>query len=152
MTLLTGLILISSLSFFYYGIAFFIDVKLRSEFSRFGIRTLGPLVAVLEILGALGLVIGIKINFILLLASGGLFLLMLLGVLVRLKVKDTLWMCLPAAFFMVLNAYIFVSAFPDNIDFSLSLYEAHAPGRTIQSGINPLNSTTSTQEIHRYSR
>ncbi|MGB3016879.1 MAG: DoxX family protein [Ignavibacteria bacterium] len=105
--LLTALILISSLSFMGYGIAYFKSSELKNEFKRFGLEKAGALTAVLELLGALGLLIGLMYQPILLISAGGLAILMLLGVAVRIKVRDTIWVTLPALFYMVLNAYIF---------------------------------------------
>lgn len=107
MNLLTALILVSSLSFIGYGIAYFKSTEMKNEFKRFGLEKAGALTAVLELLGASGLLIGLKYHPILLVSAGGLALLMLLGVAVRIKVGDTLWITLPAIFFMLLNAYIF---------------------------------------------
>ena len=70
----------------------------------------GLTVIVLEILGALGLLVGLKFNLILLISSLGLSLLMLAGVLVRIKIKDTIWISLPAFFYMVLNGFVFCKA------------------------------------------
>ena len=83
---------------------------MKSEFKRFGMGKAGALTAVLELLGALGLLIGLKFHLILLISAGGLALLMLTGVAIRIKVRDTLWVTLPAFFFMLLNAYIFFLA------------------------------------------
>ncbi|MBK6505949.1 MAG: DoxX family protein [Ignavibacteria bacterium] len=105
--LLTALILISSLSFMGYGIAYFKSTEMKNEFKRFGLEKAGALTAVLELLGALGLLIGLMYQPILLISAGGLAILMLLGVAVRIKVRDTIWVTLPALFYMVLNAYIF---------------------------------------------
>ena len=107
MNLLTALILISSLSFMGYGIAYFKSPKMKSEFKRFGLEKAGALTAILEIVGALGLLLGFKFQLILLISAGGLALLMLLGVAIRIKYKDSLWVSLPATFFMLLNGYIF---------------------------------------------
>jgi DoxX-like family len=107
MSLLYALVFISSLSFMGYGIAYFYSKKMKGEFKRFGLAKVGALTAFFEILGALGLLIGLKINSILLVSAGGLAVLMLLGVAVRIKVSDTLLVTLPALFFMILNAYIF---------------------------------------------
>ena len=107
MNVLLILVLISSLSFLSYGIAYFTSAKMKTEFKRFGLEKVGALIAILEIAGALGLLVGLKFQFILLFSAGGLALLMLLGVAVRLKIKDSLWVTLPALFFMLLNAYIF---------------------------------------------
>ena len=62
---------------------------MKSEFKRFGLAKVGTLTAILEILGALGLLIGLKFNPFLLVSAGGLAVLMLLGVAVRIKVRDT---------------------------------------------------------------
>lgn len=107
MNLLTMLIVISSLSFMGYGIAYFSSAKMKSEFKRFGLEKAGALTAILEIVGALGLLLGLKFHLILLVSAGGLAVLMLLGVAVRIKVRDTIWVTLPALFFMLLNTYIF---------------------------------------------
>ena len=80
---------------------------MKLEFKRFGLEKVGALTAILELLGAVGLLVGLKITSILLISSGGLALLMFFGVVVRIKVKDSILVSLPAAFYMLLNAYIF---------------------------------------------
>ncbi len=80
---------------------------MKEEFKRFGLEKAGALTAILELLGGVGLLIGLKLFPILLVSAGGLTLLMLLGVIVRIKVKDSLWVTMPALFFMLLNASIF---------------------------------------------
>ena len=107
MNVLNILILISSLSFMGYGIAYFKSPQMKSEFKRFGLEKAGALTAILELLGAVGLLVGLKYHLILLISAGGLSILMFLGVAIRIKVRDTLWITLPAMFFMILNAYIF---------------------------------------------
>ena len=104
------LILLSSLSFLAYGITYFTSAHIKSEFKRFGLEKFGKLTAILEILGGTGLLVGFKILPILLISSGGLSLLMLLGLIARLRIKDSIWVSMPATFFMVLNAYIFYRA------------------------------------------
>lgn len=110
MSVLKVLVFISSFSFLAYGISFFTSPKMKSEFKRFGLEKLGSLTAILELLGALGLLMGLLVQPLLLLSSGGLAILMLLGVGVRIKVKDPLWVTLPALLFMVINGYIFYAA------------------------------------------
>jgi hypothetical protein len=80
---------------------------MKWEFSRFGLAKFGPLVATLEILGAIGLYVGYFAKPIFLLSAGGLSLLMLLGVLTRLKIRDDFRLIIPALFFMILNGYLF---------------------------------------------
>ena len=106
MSLLLLLVLFSSLSFLGYAVSYVVSPHMKNEFRRFGLEKMATLTVVLEVVGATGLLVGLLYNPILLLASGGLALLMFLGVLVRLKVKDSLWVSLPAVFFMLLNAYI----------------------------------------------
>jgi hypothetical protein len=84
---------------------------MKSEFKRFNLEKLGLLTIILEFVGAAGLLVGLLYNPILLVASGGLSLLMFLGTIVRIRLKDSLWISLPALFYMLLNGYIFIEAF-----------------------------------------
>lgn len=103
-------VVFSSLSFIVYGISYFTSPHMKQEFVRFGLSKFGSLTATFQILGAAGLLVGFRFPAILILASGGLALMMLLGVAVRIKVKDSLWVSLPALFYFVLNTAIFVAA------------------------------------------
>ena len=105
-----ALIWLSSLSFLFYGIGYFVSPHLQEEFRRFGLAKFGPLTGVLEILGAIGLLVGLWVPLILVVAAGGLALLMLLGFGVRLKIKDGFWVSLPSFLFMLVNAYILYEA------------------------------------------
>ena len=111
MTFLNILIVISSVSFLLYGISYFTTTNMKIEFKRFGLEKFGALTAILEILGALGLLLGMSFQPILLISSGGLTILMLLGVMVRIKMKDSLLVSTPATIYMLLNACIFFLAF-----------------------------------------
>lgn len=83
---------------------------MKNEFKRFNLENLGLLVIILEILGAIGLLVGIWYKPLLLVSSAGLALLMLLGVIVRFNLKDSLWITIPALFYMSLNAFVFYMA------------------------------------------
>jgi hypothetical protein len=78
---------------------------MKNEFIRFGLGKFGTLTAILEIVGAIGLLVGLLYNAILLISSGGLALLMFLGVEFRLKL-DGLLASSPALFYCALNLYI----------------------------------------------
>jgi hypothetical protein len=106
MNFLNVLIFFSAISFLIYGIAYFISTNMKNEFKRFGLEKFGILTAVLELTGAFGLFIGIQNYTILVFASGGLALLMLLGVGVRIKMRDSFLVSLPAFFYFLLNVYI----------------------------------------------
>ena len=111
MTFLNLLIVISSVSFIFYGISYFTTKNMKIEFKRFGLEKFGALTAILEILGAIGLLLGISLHPILLISSGGLTILMFLGVLVRIKMKDSLLISMPATIYMLLNGCIFFLSF-----------------------------------------
>ncbi len=110
MSINTIFVLISSLSFYAYAASYFISPGMKNEFKRFNLEKLGLLTIILEILGATGLLVGLKYNPILLISSLGLGVLMLLGLIVRIRLKDSLLISLPATFYMVLNLYIFMES------------------------------------------
>lgn len=79
---------------------------MKSEFKRFGLEKFGPATAVIELLGAVGLFVGLKYYFFLVVSSAGLALLMLFGLFVRIKMKDSFWLAFPALFYFLLNLFI----------------------------------------------
>ena len=93
-------ILISSLSFFAYAVSYFTSPHMKKEFKRFGLEKIGLLTIILQFMGATGLILGLKFNPILTISSLGLTLLMLSGLIVRIKLKDSIWISLPALFYM----------------------------------------------------
>ncbi|KRP29130.1 DoxX family protein [Polaribacter sp.] len=101
-------VFVSSISFLGYGISYFKGPHMKSEFKRFQLEKLGLLTIILQLIGALGLLLGFWFYTpLLLISAAGLSLMMLLGLVIRFKLKDSLWVSLPALFFMLLNAYIF---------------------------------------------
>jgi hypothetical protein len=107
MSAITIATLISSFSFFAYAFSYFKAPHMKKEFKRFGLEKIGLTTVFLEIIGALGLLVGLKFSFFLVISSLGLALLMLAGLIVRIKLKDSIWISLPAFFYMMLNTYIF---------------------------------------------
>ena len=100
-------ILISSVSFIAFAVSYFTSPHMKKEFKRFGLEKIGLLTIILQLMGATGLIIGLKFNPILTISSFGLALIMLSGLIVRIKLKDSVWISLPALFYMGLNTYIF---------------------------------------------
>ena len=78
----------------------------RREYARYGLPQFRAFIGAIQLLGALGLIAGIYVPLIGQLASGGLALLMLCGVGVRIKIKDSLLQTLPALIYMILSAYL----------------------------------------------
>ena len=107
--LLTLLILISGVSFIIYGSLLFVSTEMQNEFKRFGLEKFTTLTGTLELLGGIGMLVGLKFNVILLISSGGLALLMLLGFGTRTRVKDGFWLSFPSLLFMLLNLYVFLN-------------------------------------------
>ena len=101
-------VLLSSLSFFAYTAYYFKFPKMKGEFKRFGLEKLGPIIIASQFLGASGLIVGLKFNPILMISSFGLAILMFSGFIVRIKIRDSILVSLPALFYMGLNAYIFL--------------------------------------------
>jgi len=106
MSLFTPLVLFSSGCFLIYGSRSLFTHSMQQEFERFGLANLRQLTGTLEIAGAGGLMLGLFVPMLGCLAAGGLSLLMLLGFLVRLKIKDGALRAFPALFFMALNLYL----------------------------------------------
>jgi uncharacterized membrane protein YkgB len=81
--------------------------KMVLEFERFGLSpTQRQLTGIFQVLGSMGLLIGLWQPLFGLIGSGGLALLMLLGFLTRLKIRDGLIQSLPAFLFLLLNTYL----------------------------------------------
>jgi len=102
--------LLSVLLFLHYGLSCLFSDGMVAEFRRFGLSRFRRLTGTLEVLGALGLVIGLLVPVFTLLASAGLALLMLLGVFTRIRVRDSVLETLPAAILLGMNLFIFLYA------------------------------------------
>ncbi len=107
MDLLTVLTWFSSLAFIYFGINCFYSKFIISEFNRYELPKFRKLTGFLQLIGALGLLIGLYFSpILLLLASIGLCVLMLFGFIVRLKIKDNFIKSSPSFIFAALNLFI----------------------------------------------
>lgn len=103
-----ALIWFSAISFLFYGLSYYLSSGMKDEFKRYGLEKLAFLTSNLQILGGVGLIVGLYSHPILLLSSGGLALLMFFGFCVRLKIRDGFWRSLPAFLYLVLNSYLFI--------------------------------------------
>jgi len=83
---------------------------MKDEFKRYGLEKFALLTSILQMLGGIGLIVGLLVHPILLISSAGLSILMLFGFSVRLKIKDGFWQSLPALSYFMLNSYLFYSA------------------------------------------
>lgn len=102
------LLLISAISFAFFGAACLASNELRAEFSRYGLARWRTTVGCFQLLGAAGLVVEPWLPWAALIASAGLAAMMLLGVCVRVKIRDSFLHTLPALFYTLLNAWLFL--------------------------------------------
>ncbi|MEK9609902.1 MAG: DoxX family protein [Flavobacteriaceae bacterium] len=96
----------SAVSFLFYGISCFTSAFMVNEFVRYGIPQYRKLTGVLQLLGALGIIIGFWSIHLQLVSALGLSFLMLFGVVTRILIKDDLIKTFPALFYCLLNAYL----------------------------------------------
>lgn len=82
---------------------------MADEFRRYRLEQFRVLIGVLEIAGGIGLAAGFYFPWLTLLASLGLSILMVMGALVRARLRDSLGQMLPAIFFFAISFFVFVS-------------------------------------------
>ena len=106
-----GATLLSGIAFLIYGVLCVSGHSLINDFHRFGIDWLRIPTGYLEILGGLGLLIGLRWLPVLRLSAAGLCLMMLIGFGFRLKFRDSVAESVPSFGFMLLNLYILITSF-----------------------------------------
>ena len=77
-----------------------------NEFIRYGIPQYRKLTGILQILGGLGIIIGFWVDHLQFISVLGLSVLMLLGVVTRIMIKDDFVKTFPALFYCLLNVYL----------------------------------------------
>lgn len=108
MALHTSLTLLSAITFIGYGVVCIFHGHMTQEFQRYGMSKYRVLTGYLELLGGVGSILGLLYTPIYILSTGGLAMLMLMGVVVRLRIQDPLLQIAPAAVLMTLNVYLLV--------------------------------------------
>lgn len=99
-------ILVNAFAFIYYGYNCLFSERMSEEFKRFKLSVVErKITGALQILGALGVLIGLFYYPLGMAASFGLSLLMLLGFAVRLNIKDGFAKSAPSFILMLLNGY-----------------------------------------------
>jgi len=94
-----------------YGLGCFFSAYLQAEFRHYRLEALCRLVGALQCAAAVGLIAGLFLPWIGQAAAGGLALMMLVALGVRVRIKDTVLQMLPAAGYLTLNAYLCVAGF-----------------------------------------
>jgi len=106
MDLNLSILLFSAISFVFYGITSFFSKRMLSEYARWGYKDYRILLGCLQILGGIGLVVGLVNSVLLSVASFLLTFMMITAVFVRIKIKDNIIQMSPAIFYTVLNFII----------------------------------------------
>ena len=104
------LILLSAISFLYYGLNSLFSKRMISEYKRWGYQNQRLILGSCQISGGLGLLIGLAFPLMLSLASFLLMCMMIVAVLLRTRLKDRLVQKLPALFYALLNLFIFIAS------------------------------------------
>jgi uncharacterized membrane protein YphA (DoxX/SURF4 family) len=106
---------LSVVLFLYYGLDCLLSDGMVVEFERYGLSRYRRLTGSLEVLGAVGLIVGYFVLPVLVLASAGLTLLMALGVATRVRVRDPIAETIPAFALMLVNAYVLFYALSTSV-------------------------------------
>lgn len=102
-------VLISAVLFLIYGLLCLFSNGMEAEFERYGLSRFRRPTGAFEVLGGVGLLVGLLISEIMLVASAGLALLMLLGLVARIRVRDPLLEMVPAAVLLLMNVFVLVT-------------------------------------------
>ena len=106
-----AIILFSAISFLAYGLGCFNSKHLEKGFVRFGFSAQRGLIGLLQICGALGLIGGLWFPLLGKAGAGGLALMMFVGILVRIKIRDSLLKTTPAVLYFLVNTYLVLFAY-----------------------------------------
>jgi hypothetical protein len=106
-----ALILFSAVSFLGFGAACLSSSRMKLEFERYRLGRWRPLIGTLQLIAAISLLVGFSEPLLGQSAAAGLSLMMLTGVVVRIRIHDTFLQMLPAIAYCLLNAYLCTSAF-----------------------------------------
>ena len=104
-------VLFFSISFVIYSLHSVFSRKMIMEFSRWGIGNLRILVASFQMLGGIGLLLGMYNIWVLCLVSFFLMLMMITAIIIRVRVRDSFLQTVPALMYTLLSFIIFYSSF-----------------------------------------
>jgi hypothetical protein len=102
--LLVPLVALSAVPFLYYGLACIWSPRLQDEYLRYGIPNLRVVSGILQLLGAAGVVIGLVVAPLGATAAAGLCIMMVLGVGVRVRMRDCVRLMVPATSLALINS------------------------------------------------
>ena len=101
---------LSAILFAGYGLHAVFSASMVAEFKRYGLGRFRVLTGLLQVAGSLGIVGGQLYHPLLVISAGGLTVMMLVGVITRVRIKDPLFAAFPAFALAALNLFIFLTA------------------------------------------
>tara|TARA_E500000331_G_scaffold246368_1_gene236819 strand:+ start:553 stop:891 length:339 start_codon:yes stop_codon:yes gene_type:complete len=104
------LIYLSAFSFLYYSINSIFSKRLILEFERWGYKKYRYIIAIFQFLASVGFIVGMYYSLLISIVSFLLFIMMVVAIYTRVKVKDSLFEILPAFFYALLNLVIFIKS------------------------------------------
>ena len=96
----------SSASFAFYGMSCLVSKQMVPEFERYRLGKFRTITGVLQVAASVGLIAGYFYRPLLLVSAGGLATMMFLAVLVRLRIRDPLYMAIPALVLGGINVFL----------------------------------------------
>ena len=103
---LTLVVIFTAVSFIIYGYSSFISRRMKSEYARWGYNNQRKIVGSLQLLGGIGLILGLQINVLLITTSFCFIMMMTMAIFIRIKIKDNITDILPAITYLFLNLLI----------------------------------------------
>tara|TARA_B100000900_G_scaffold395330_1_gene393611 strand:+ start:311 stop:646 length:336 start_codon:yes stop_codon:yes gene_type:complete len=100
------IIVFTAISFIAYGINSFISNRMILEFKRWGLEKRRKEIGSFQLICGIGILIGLKLNSILIFSSVILIIMMLVAVYVRIKIKDNISEIIPALAYLILGIII----------------------------------------------
>ena len=107
---LTLVVIFTAVSFIIYGYSSFISRRMKSEYARWGYNNQRKIVGSLQLLGGIGLILGLQINVLLITTSFCFIMMMTMAIFIRVKIKDNITDILPAITYLFLSILIFYNS------------------------------------------
>ena len=83
---------------------------MKSEYARWGYNNQRKIVGSLQLLGGIGLILGLQINILLITTSFCFIMMMTMAIFIRVKIKDNITDILPAITYLFLSILIFYNS------------------------------------------
>tara|TARA_B100000401_G_C52571324_1_gene608114 strand:- start:239 stop:574 length:336 start_codon:yes stop_codon:yes gene_type:complete len=100
------IIVFVGISFIAYGLNSFISNKMILEFKRWGLEKRRKVIGGFQLACGIGIIIGLWSNYILIVSSILLIIMMLVAVYIRIRIKDNISEILPAVAYLILGIII----------------------------------------------